>query len=229
MNQSKRALCVALPVLTCLAGAAAAQSNFAASGVSGFIQDLDSADGVDLVSALSGTWQATFDIDTDALVLVSNSQNQGGSLTRYSGIVLNSLSLLTSSGEIVITNSSLVGTLELWDRQSFGAGQRNLSLDFSVNGTNVGFDLVANANNGLYDSLFDANTPGANIFTSLPTFDGSFGTLLSSARLSLDGNLPVLPGRGRYNGDIRSLTVIPAPGAMAALSVGGLLAARRRR
>jgi MYXO-CTERM domain-containing protein len=217
-------------VLIALAtGTAAAQSNYAFSGVSGFIQDLDANDGVDLITALQGTWSGAFEIETDSLVFVSNSQNQGGSLTRYSGVVLNNLVLQTAIGNLVVTDTAVVGTLELWDRQNFGAGQRILGIDFNINGTSVGFDLVVNASNDLYATIFNPGTPGPNTYTGLPTFDGSFGNLLSSARLSLDGDLPILPGRGRYNGSASSLTVIPAPGALGALALGGLVASRRRR
>lgn len=214
------------------AGSTLGQSSYQISGTSGFIQDLDSADGVDLISGLAGTWAGSFTIPNPAdLTFVSNSQNQGGSLTRYTGVTLNSLTLFTNLGEIEVNTIPITGTISLWDRLSFGSGQRQLELRFNVLGTTVDFDFVVNNGGGAYDTLFQPGTPNPNVLLTsvLPLFENPAERAqnFNFVSVSLDGGLPILPGRGRYNGD--ATRMVPAPGAAAALGACGLIALRRRR
>lgn len=215
-----------------LVGLTSAQT-FQIAGTSGFIQDLDANDGVDLLTGLAGTWTGSFTLpDPSSLTFVNNTQNQGGSLTRYNGVTLNSLVLSTADfGELTITDKPITGSIALWDRASFGAGQRLVQFDFEFAGTSIGIDFSANADDPTYGSLFTVGTPGANTLDSFawPFFGnaGEAGALYNSFSISLDGNTPVLPGRGRYNGNASSF--IPAPSTGVLLGVAGLAATRRRR
>lgn len=211
---------------------AAAQNSYSIGGTSAFIQDLDDADGVDLISGLVGTWSGSFTIPNPAdLTFVSNSQNQGGSLTRYSGVTLDSLTLFTELGEIEANTSPIVGTLSLWDRQSFGSGQRQLELSFNLLGTTARLSFTVNNGVGVYDTLFNVGTPNPNTLTNplLPLFDDAAerASFFNSVTVSLDGNLPILPGRGRYNGNATQL--VPAPASVALIGLASLGVARRRR
>jgi hypothetical protein len=216
------------------AGSAFGQT-FQIGGTSGFIQDLDNADGADLVNGLIGTWNGLITVpDVSSLTFVSNSQSQGGSFTRYSGVVLESLSLSTAFfGDRTVTNTPITGTITLWDRRNFGSGQHQIQMDWTIGTTSIGFDFVAtNGTASSYNNLFNVGTPGPNTLSdfNIPQFAnaGERVGVYNSVSVSVDGNLPILPGRGRYNGDT-TLFAVPAPGALGVLAGAGLLAARRRR
>lgn len=207
---------------------------FEISGNSGFIQDLNSADGVDLIGGLVGTWAGAITVpDVTALTFLSNTQSQGGSFTRYSGVVLDSLSISSASfGELAVTSSPIVGTITLWDRSSFGAGQHQIQMDWTIGTTLVGFDLVATSGSGsAFNTLFNVGTPGPNTLSDfdIPQFAsaGERTGVYNSVSILVDGNLPILPGRGRYTGD--TTRFVPAPGVATSLGVCGLIALRRRR
>lgn len=223
-----------LSALVFAAGSATGQT-FLINGTSGFIQDLDAGDGADLINGLIGTWAGSITVpDVSTLTFLSNSQSQGGSFTRYSGVVLDSLTISTAFfGELTVTNTPITGTITLWDRASFGSGQHQIQMDWTIGTTSIGFDLSANNGSGsAYNNMFNVGTPGPNTLSdfNIPQFAnaGERVGVYNLVGVSVDGNLPILPGRGRYNGDATRF-IVPAPASCMALTLAGLVTARRRR
>ena len=209
-----------------------AGTTYQTGGFTSFIQDLDANDGVNLFEELEGEYRATFTIDPAELNFASSVQSQGGSRTAYSGVVLDSLSLFLPSGERVVVGTPISGFLVLWDRAGFGAGQHILSLDFELDedGFNtVSIDFSANFGTPAYGNLFNVGTPQPNtpLDGVIPLFENGFFGTYSLAGITIDADVPYLPGRGRYFGDAEFL--VPAPGAASGLACSLLLLSARRR
>jgi hypothetical protein len=112
------------------------------------------------------------------------------------------------------------------------AGFEDVFLTFATQRTNTGFNnnQVAYSTDGTnYTNLGAAYNPATGF--SLQTFD--FSGLLDNAatafiRITLDGATNV-GGNNRFDNFQLNATLVPAPGALALVGLGGLLVARRRR
>ncbi|MEL7484796.1 MAG: hypothetical protein AAFN41_10625, partial [Planctomycetota bacterium] len=172
--------------------------------------------------------------NTADLTFVDNRQSQGGSQTTYSGVTLNSLTLQTAAGYIVVTDTPIAGNLVLWDRASFSTGQKILDLEFEIGDARIEFSFSTLADDLAHDQLFDIGTPGPNLPIDgfLPGFSdaGELGTFYRGVDISISDDRPtpsLFPGRSRYNGS--ATTLIPTPASAGLLAFAGLAAARRRR
>ncbi|MDX2146057.1 MAG: hypothetical protein SFZ23_00940 [Planctomycetota bacterium] len=198
-----------------VAPAAWAQGTYTVNGVSGFMQDLDPDDGFDYLTQTAGTWRARVSIPAvSGFTLVSNSQNQGGSLTRYSGSVLEELVLVLNGTERVITSTPVNGQITLWDRASFRGGTDSYEFNFTLGQTRITLSFAASRGDGDtgWNQLFVRGTPGPNTPDNdfIPLFPNltERAPIYLTAGLAIDGFAPQMPGRGRYNGDTQALTAL---------------------
>jgi hypothetical protein len=191
-------------------------TSYQMTGESGFMQDLDANDGFDYFTETQGTWRAKFAVPgPSGFTFFSNTQNQGGSLTRYTGSILEELVLTFPSGDRTIVSSPVNGQITLWDRASFRGGTDYYELNFQVGSTRITFQVTAVRNSDTaWDQLFIRGTPNANTPDNdfIPLFADTTARDVAyfSTSIAIDGFTPEMPGRGRYNGSISTFT--PAGG-----------------
>lgn len=219
-----------IAALACLAAPVHAQQTFYTFGTSGFMQDLDPNDGVDYQSAFTGTWQASFTVPTQSgLTLISNVQSQGGSRTTYNGATLHSLTLQTPTGQLTVVSSNTPGRVILWDRAIFAGGTHYFDVAFTIGSTSITISVLASQDgpppDAAYNQLFIVGTPNPNTLDSdwMPTFDGAAAgaALYRTTSITIDGQAPQMPGRGRYFGDMLYLGTVPVPTFGACCEPGG--------
>jgi hypothetical protein len=207
------ALVAAAGLSLALATGAAGQQNYRVEGVSGFTQDLNPNDTFDPAVDLLGTWVAEFAVPAQAsLTLLSNVQNQGGSLTRYNSVTLLSLVLNTPTGPLTIINAPTPARLTLWDRRSFRGGTDyfDLFVDLGATDVTISFSSSAGTPSTLgYNNLFTRGTPDPNTLDAdglpLALDPSEISATFLGAGLTVTGNAPIFPGPGNYFGNAERL------------------------
>ncbi len=167
-----------------------------------------------------------------------------GHVGTFAGNALNSLfgdvggGALAVVGSIGNVSSNSVTANGGWVQFAIStSGYTNLVMSFAGRGTGTGFGSVNSAVNTVQTSTDGVNFASFTTYesrqTSFQTYTFNFGAGLNNqstvfVRLLLDGATSG-NGNNRIDNVQFNATAIPAPGALALVGLGGLVAARRRR
>jgi MYXO-CTERM domain-containing protein len=167
-----------------------------------------------------------------------------GQVGTFAGNTLNSLfgdvsgGALSVVGSIGNQNTNPVDANGGWVQFAIStSGYTNLVMSFAGRGTSTGFGSVNSAVNTVQTSTDGVNFANFTTYesrqTSFQTYTFNFGAGLNNqstvfVRLRLDGATSG-NGNNRIDNVQFNATAIPAPGALALVGLGGLVAARRRR
>ena len=180
------------------------------SGLNQIVEDLDSDDGFDFVSAYSGSWKIKLSEYCSGGGASSNQIVDGGSRSTFNGNRLRKFSIFDSTeNEHVITASDNTGQLVLWDRADFN--QHIVEFHFQIGLSTVSLTFVADADKGdlAYGKMFVVGTPDYNYCDSpdmLPKFAdaGEAASLYSEIKIEINAHPNQFGGAGRIEGTIDS-------------------------
>jgi autotransporter-associated beta strand protein len=131
----------------------------------------------------------------------------------------------------ILQNQSSAASVSLGDGSATWAANLQLSLGYAPSASDV-FWLIVNSNTQPASLQPVANTT-TGTFVGLPEGSsvtlGTFGSVTYTGTISYKGDYDTSnPGAGTGN-DVVIYNIVPAPGSVALLGIGGLLATRRKR
>ncbi|QDU32773.1 PEP-CTERM motif protein [Poriferisphaera corsica] len=235
--------------LACVAGVCACALGFGLIGevnaeryravlMTDFLSDKNDSDGFDFMSITGG--EIIFNVQ-DVLTFEDNIENQGGSLTIYTGAIFESFTLFSSNGNVEVVSQlthSAEAEVTLWDRNKTDLvfdNQHHLDVDMiQYDGMDIELEVQTDEGDPNHENLFTAGTPGPNVPNAilLPLFSNvtERDALTNDSTVSFysDGTT-YAEGSAYFLMSSLELVEVPEPASLMLLGLGSLAIFGRKR